>query len=96
MCLFVKFQCFLRIPCVFFFKIKGNKVRLQTEDSKTNTALLRLNGEWEFKGGVVESTDYPYTLNVPFSRITYTLHLKVQNSLEVTGSNPLLFKKLET
>ena len=80
----------------FFFKNEGNKVRLQTEDSKTSTALLRLNGEWEFKGGVVESTDYPYSSNVPFSRITYTLHLKVQNSFEVTGNNLLLFKKLET
>ena len=66
---------------VFYFKIKGNKVRLQAIDSKTDTSLLRLNGEFEFKGGVVESTNPVYNSNLSYSRISYTLHIKVQHFL---------------
>ena len=74
------FMCHLKF---FYFEIKGTKVRLHTKDSKTDISLLRLSGEWEFKGGVVKSTDYVYGNKVPFARITHTLHLKVLNSPEV-------------
>ena len=67
----------------FYFEIKGTKVRLQTKDSKTGISYLRLSGEWEFKGGVVESADSMYANEVPFARITYTLHLKVLDSFKV-------------